>query len=116
MQSSGARSARGLLGCLTAELASPSGGNPADRSAARREDYHSKKTSRSKGQNRRITLPMMLPTGTEPNVRESEDDCRLSPSTKIAPSGTVNGNLIVAACGVVGCPRVAAYSMSFPLT
>src|SRR5882762_3957704 len=116
MPSSGARSARGLLGGLTAELASPSGGDPADRSAARREDYHSKKTRRSNGQNRRITLPMMFGTGTEPNVRESDDDCRLSPSTKMAPCGTVNGYVMLAACGVVRCPRVSAYSMGFPLT
>src|SRR5207247_353479 len=59
-------------------------------------DHHSKKTSRSNGQKRRVTLPMMLPTGTGPNVRESDEKVRLSPITKICPAGTAYG---YATCG-----------------
>src|SRR2546430_10568770 len=61
--------------------------------------HHSKNTSRSNGQNRQTTFPMMFPTGTGPKVRESEENVRLSPMTKIWPSGTVKGYTIWGACG-----------------
>jgi len=39
-----------------------------------RLDHHSKKMRRSGGQNRRITLPMMFWSGTDPKVRESDEN------------------------------------------
>src|SRR5712692_1798689 len=76
---------RGAAHCLKLEQ-SPQRGR-----LAWEGDHHSKNTIRSNGQKRRITLPMMLATGTGPKVRESDENVRLSPITKICPCGTVNG-------------------------
>src|SRR5437016_11504756 len=72
--------------------------------------------SRSGGQNRRMTLPMMFASGTEPNVRESDEKRRLSPRTKISPGGTVNGYVIRGACGCVSPWASPGKSTSFPFT
>ena len=51
--------------------------------------------------NRPITVPKVCSVGTQPTMRESVASSRLSPSTKMAPSGTVSGKVTPSATWVV---------------
>src|SRR5206468_11867834 len=64
---------------------------PARRAVEDLGAHHSKKRSRSNGQNRRITFPMIRSSGCGPKDRESLDATRLSPSAKNESAGTFSG-------------------------
>ena len=60
-------------------------------------------------------MPIMFAAGTEPNVRESDENERLSPIAKTSPAGTANGYVMEAACGSVA-PWAWGVWSSRPLT